>query len=177
MSHEGPTNNRSSLTPPRECSVGRRGTRGGVAYLLQVFPKYSETFILNELLEHQRQGRTLPVLSLRSPRDGRFHAYLAQLQEPAQYVPENLWEQPGKVRQAAWAAIKAAPRGTWRGLRHRLAGQIESRDLWQAALVRRWADRRNVAHVHCHFGGFAAHGGTKSSSTESLTKAFSAEKH
>ena len=144
------------VAPLRDSENGKHGKRGGIAYLLQVFPKYSETFVLNELLEHQRRGRPVPVLSLRLPREGRFHGYLAELEESTQYIPESLWEQPRKVREALWSALKATPGGARRVVRHWMARQADFRDVWQAAMVRRWATRREIAHVHCHFGGFAA---------------------
>lgn len=128
----------------------------GVAYVLQMFPKYSETFILNELLEHQRQGRSVRVLSLRYPREGRFHGCLASLTEAAEYLQESLWDDLSKLREAAWSALATSSAGVCRSLHPWLARHVTSRDLWQATLLKRWAVRRKVRHVHCHFGGFAA---------------------
>lgn len=127
-----------------------------MAYLLQNFPKYSETFILNELLEHQRAGRPVRVLALRLPRDGRFHGCLADLNEAAEYVPESFWDKPAKLREALFELLRESPGGLWRGARRWLRRQVDFRDLWQAVLVRRWAARRKVAHLHVHFGGYAA---------------------
>ncbi|HKQ49667.1 MAG TPA: glycosyltransferase family 4 protein [Phycisphaerae bacterium] len=127
-----------------------------VAYLLQVFPKYSETFIVNEILEHQNQGRPVRVLSLRLPREGRFHGCLKDLESASEYIPESFWDSPAKIREAAWTVMKHSASGLPRIIRRWGAGDVTFRDLWQAMLVRRWAARRNVRHVHCHFGGFAA---------------------
>ncbi len=127
-----------------------------VAYLLQVFPKYSETFIVNEVLEHQNQGRPVRVLSLRLPREGRFHGCLKDLVDASEYVSESFWDSPTKIREAAWSVMKDS---VWSVLRvaHQWAGRdVSLRDVWQAMLVRRWAARRHVRHFHCHFGGFAA---------------------
>ena len=137
-----------------EMEVSRSGA-GRFAYLLQVFPKYSETFILNELLEHQRSGRRVRVLSLRFPREGRFHELLAELQEAAEYIPEALFDQPRKVFEslAATAAKSLTAFGVLRQWGRR---DTTLRDLWQAVMVRRWSERRGVTHLHCHFGGFAA---------------------
>lgn len=128
----------------------------GVAYLLQVFPKYSETFILNELLEHQRQGRPLRVLSLRLPREGRFHGCLAEMTQAAEYVAESVWESPRKLCESAWGAVRSAPRGTLRAWSSEFRRSVAFRDIWQAMLVRRWAQRRGIRHLHVHFGGYAA---------------------
>lgn len=138
-----------------ECT-GRRRDLSGVAYLLQNFPKYSETFILNELLEHQNLGSPVRVIALRLPRDGRFHGCLAELNSAAEYIPESYWEKPDKRREATWDALRHAPGGLLQAVRRQFGRQVDFRDLWQAVLVRRWARRRNIAHIHVHFGGYAA---------------------
>lgn len=127
-----------------------------VAYLLQVFPKYSETFILNELLEHQRQGNPVRVLSLRLPREGRFHGCLADLEHAAEYVSESFWDRPGRIGEALRDVFVREMRGVSRNVSHWLWRHVTSRDVWQALLVRRWAKRRDVGHLHVHFGGYAA---------------------
>lgn len=150
-----------SATIPRadssaSCVMKESGTGMHIAYLLQNYPKYSETFILNELLEHQRQGRPMRVIALRFPREGRFHGCLADLKQAAEYVPESYWDKPDRRREAMRAAVKASPVGAARAAGRWLRRQADYRDLWQAALVRRWAERRGVKHVHVHFGGYAA---------------------
>ncbi len=48
-----------------------------VAYVLNVFPKLSETFIANELAELRRRGVKLRVLSLRQPQEELRHGFIA----------------------------------------------------------------------------------------------------
>ena len=130
--------------------------RPGVAYLLQNFPKYSETFILNEVLEHQRRGSPVRVLALRFPRDGRFHGCLAEMDSAAEYIPESYWDNPDKRREAMREVFRETPGGLMRSARRWIGRQVDFRDVWQAVLVRRWTRRRNISHVHVHFGGYAA---------------------
>lgn len=138
--------------PDKEPRPGERS----IAYLLQVFPKYSETFIVNEILEHQRRGRPVRILSLRFPREGRFHGCLQELEEAAEYVSESYWDGTPKIREALWPALARSPMAVARLASIWAAREVTFRDLWQALLVRRWAARRRVRHFHCHFGGFAA---------------------
>lgn len=49
-----------------------------IAYVLNVFPKVSETFIANELAELRRRGVDLVILSLRAPQDGIRHGIVAR---------------------------------------------------------------------------------------------------
>ena len=49
-----------------------------VAYVVNVFPKLSETFIAHELAELKRRGVELRVLSLRQPTDELRHDVVAE---------------------------------------------------------------------------------------------------
>jgi hypothetical protein len=42
-----------------------------IAYILKMYPRFSETFIVNEILELERQGVDVCIYSLRKPDDGR----------------------------------------------------------------------------------------------------------
>ena len=62
-----------------------------VAYVLKMFPRFSETFILNELLELERQETDLHVFSLKRPNDGLMHEDVKRLRAHVTYLPESLW--------------------------------------------------------------------------------------
>ena len=59
---------------------------GRVGYVLKMYPRFSETFVVTELIQMQRLGIDLEVFSLRPPTDGRFHASLAELRAPVTYL-------------------------------------------------------------------------------------------
>src|SRR5579859_259263 len=58
-----------------------------IAYLLKTFPKLSETFILNEILELERQGMELHIFSLREPSETKVHGAVAQVRAGVTYIP------------------------------------------------------------------------------------------
>lgn len=58
-----------------------------IAYILKMYPRFSETFIVNEILELERRGVDVRIYSLRKPDDGRFHAKLAKVKAHVVYVP------------------------------------------------------------------------------------------
>ena len=62
-----------------------------IAYVLKVFPKLSETFILGELVELRRRGVDLRILSLLPPREELRHELvaLAGLSEAVCYEPRE----------------------------------------------------------------------------------------
>ncbi|NJD07835.1 MAG: glycosyltransferase family 4 protein [Methylococcaceae bacterium] len=58
-----------------------------IGYVLKRFPHLSQTFILNEILELERQGLTVEIISLRLPRDDEpRHHRLAQLRAGVTYI-------------------------------------------------------------------------------------------
>ena len=59
--------------PSRPASSAAR-----VGYVLKMYPRFSETFIVNELLALEAAGTDVEVVSLRPPSDGRFHESLAE---------------------------------------------------------------------------------------------------
>src|SRR5437870_12552864 len=60
-----------------------------VAYVVNVFPKLSETFIANELAELRRRGVEVRVLSLRPPTEILRHEFITRfgLDQIASYEP------------------------------------------------------------------------------------------
>ena len=64
-------------TEPRLPNINRKidslKTARKVGYLLKTYPRFSQTFILNEILEYQRAGNCVEIFALRRPKDGRFH--------------------------------------------------------------------------------------------------------
>src|SRR5262249_29781549 len=94
--HLGPQRRAGSGNGPR---VHRRTKEGGrtprrVAYVVNVFPKLSETFIAGELAELRRRGVEVLVLSLRQPEAGLRHevVYRAGLLERTAYDPGTFEE-------------------------------------------------------------------------------------
>ena len=71
-----------------------------VGYILKMFPRLSETFILNEILELERQGVEVEVFSLMAPGDGRYHGSVSELKLTIEYVlrekPESYWDKLSK---------------------------------------------------------------------------------
>ena len=122
-----------------------------VGYVLKVYPRFSETFILNELLAHERADLDLEIFSLRRPADGRFHEGVARVRTPVTYIdplgtrPAPLWEE----LRAANAELPAFP--------ERLAEALDQapEDVHQATALARAVRARGVTHLHAHFGSLA----------------------
>jgi hypothetical protein len=72
-----------------EALASRTGTPERLAYVVKMFPRFSETFILNELLELERLGFVLTVYSLKRPPAGPVHPQLERLRARVVYLPER----------------------------------------------------------------------------------------
>jgi hypothetical protein len=60
-----------------------------VGYVVKRYPRYSETFIVNEILAHELAGADVEIFSLRPPIDGHFQDRLARVRAPVSYVPSE----------------------------------------------------------------------------------------
>jgi hypothetical protein len=69
-----------------------------IGYVLKMYPRLSETFIVNEILAHERAGLAIDIFSLRPPVDGRFHEMLGRVQAEVTWLPSlrlrgsELWD-------------------------------------------------------------------------------------
>jgi glycosyltransferase involved in cell wall biosynthesis len=77
-----------------------------LAVIVKGWPRLSETFVAQELVGLERRGLALDIWSLRHPTDTRRHALHLQLQANVRYLPEYLWQEPGRVLRGWFAARK-----------------------------------------------------------------------
>lgn len=59
-----------------------------IAYLLDIFPTLSETFILNEILELKKDGLDIATFSLSTPNEGVIHKEAEELAKETYYFDE-----------------------------------------------------------------------------------------
>ena len=124
-----------------------------IAYVLKMYPRFSETFIVSEILAREAAGEEIVIFSLRPPIDARFHPELARVQAPVIQVgrsssPRRLWE--------VWGAAMADP-VLAAGLSAQL-GELAGAgvdDAEQAVAVAMLAREHGVTHLHAHFASMA----------------------
>jgi len=76
---------------------------GAIATILKGYPRLSETFIAQELLELERAGFRLHIISLRHPTDRARHPIHDEIAADVSYLPEYLHDEPLRVLRAWWA--------------------------------------------------------------------------
>ena len=124
-----------------------------IAYVLKMYPRFSETFIVSEILAREAAGEEIVIFSLRPPADARFHPELARVQAPVIQVgrsssPRRLWE--------TWGAAMADPelaRSLGAHLDELVAAGVD--DAEQALSVAMLAREHGVTHLHAHFASMA----------------------
>jgi glycosyltransferase involved in cell wall biosynthesis len=117
-----------------------------IGYVLKRFPRYSETFVVTEVLAHEAAGWEVEIFSLRPPNDTHFQDLLARVRAPVRYLPSegtraaDFWAalQEALLLPLAWTALDAA-RGEPAG------------DVYQALLLAVEVRRRGIEHLHAHF--------------------------
>jgi colanic acid/amylovoran biosynthesis glycosyltransferase len=126
-----------------------------IAYILKMFPRFSETFILNELLELERQGTTLRIFSLREPDDGIVHAEVALVHGTVTYV------RLGQVLPVVRAHARVCGRAPLRYVRAlgaalRPRRRSSLRHFLKAGAIADRVQREGLVHLHAHFASTAA---------------------
>ena len=122
-------------------------TNKTIGYIVKRYPRYSETFIVNEILAHERAGVKLEIFSQYGPVDAHFQDIISQVRSPVHYLKgsspsgQALWE---LFQQAAcslpdfWTKLKAV-------------GKTEVRVLAQAIQLALLVKARRITHLHAHF--------------------------
>jgi colanic acid/amylovoran biosynthesis glycosyltransferase len=129
------------------------GTPARLAYVAKMFPRFSETFILNELLELERMGFEITVYSLKHPVPGPTHPQLQRLRARIVHLPERPVHWLTRGALDAGRALVAAPGVTLRTLLYvatRGTHQAWKR-FFQASAMAADLAHRPVQHIHAHF--------------------------
>jgi glycosyltransferase involved in cell wall biosynthesis len=134
-----------------------------VGYVLKRFPRFSETFILNEMLELERQGVEVEVFSLLRPPEESKHALLSQLKARVVYLPSGSAVDALTVKQGfADGAVERIPLAnaadgrTFDDSMPRKGGRDASALVMKSGALALIAKARGHRHLHAHFGSDAA---------------------
>ena len=118
-----------------------------IAYVVKRYPRFSETFIVNEILAHEAAGQALEIFSLGPCSDTHFQNVISLVRAPVTYLPAeapksaDLWramQDMATKLPGGWAALDAA------------RGEL-IRDVNQALVLALMARQRGITHLHAHF--------------------------
>jgi len=131
-----------------------------VAYLLKRYPRLSETFILNEILELERQGVELSIFSLLPPEGGRFHPQVGVVKAPVTYLP-----QPSLKDFWGWLKKNQGEMGSFSSdwekvLQLNLEFDQDSKGyiyFLQALMLAQLFQKNKIEHIHAHFATLSSY--------------------
>lgn len=118
-----------------------------IGYVVKRYPRYSETFIVNEILAHEAAGLELVIFSLGASEDAHFQDVIARVRAPVVYLPD-------RVQKASefWTQIQRAASvcpDIW--YRMVAARGVDARDVTRASALAQAVAERRVTHLHAHF--------------------------
>ncbi|AIE75636.1 glycosyltransferase family 4 protein [Synechocystis sp. CS-94] len=135
-----------------------------IAYVVKRYPRYSETFIVNEILAHEAAGLDIKIFALRPPMDSHFQDKIAQVKAPVTYIqkpnqgrshPDLLGQNP-TAASYLWAEIQATAAlipDLWGKLAY--ATGERSSVLYQALCLAQAVRHYGITHLHAHFASVA----------------------
>jgi colanic acid/amylovoran biosynthesis glycosyltransferase len=134
-----------------------------VGYVVKRYPRYSETFIVREILAHEEAGLDIEIFSLRPTNDGHFQDLIARVRARVNYLylpaegllPETL-AAATLTASHFWRALTEAAEelpGIWAALEE--MRDEEARHIYQALQLAREVRRKDIRHLHAPFASDA----------------------
>ncbi len=129
-----------------------------VAYLIKSFPRLSETFILHEVLELERQGLNLRIYSLLQP-SGKVNQAASNVLSPITYVPRGF---PRGLRGLLAGVARRFLKNPFAFLSISATALIRFHDpatikqIYLAAYLANRLERDGVTHLHAHYANTPA---------------------
>jgi glycosyltransferase involved in cell wall biosynthesis len=133
-----------------------------VGYVVKRYPCYSETFIVREILAHERAGLAIEIFSLLPTADRHFQDLLARVRAPVSYLntlANLLLQEPVSAIVTAnhfWRALQGAAAelpGLWVALEE--VREEEARTVFQILALAVAVRRTGINHLHAPFANDA----------------------
>jgi glycosyltransferase involved in cell wall biosynthesis len=129
-----------------------------VGYIPKGFPRISETFVSNEILELERMGMDIRLFSLFKPGENGIQPSARAVRAPLHYVPHHVLPSLHRLVPAHLALVFKRPRAYWKTLRWAVRRCVRRRSMAtlrrfaQAGfLVQRLLRDQDIPHFHAHF--------------------------
>ncbi|MCK4414615.1 MAG: glycosyltransferase family 4 protein [Candidatus Eisenbacteria sp.] len=124
-----------------------------VGYVLKMFPRFSETFILNEILELERRGVQVAIFSMKTPNERVRQPGVARVQGAVRVIPAAGLRCGGIYLLAHLSCLLRHPRRYAKTLCfvHRRRTRAAWNKFLVAPYVARQARIARLEHLHAHF--------------------------
>lgn len=122
-----------------------------IGYVVKRYPRFSETFIVNEILAHERAGLQVEIFALLPTDDTHFQNLLSDVRAPVTYLSTKVWK-----ASDFWLKLQAAAQwseGGFSALND--TTDMPLRDVSQALELSELVRVRGVSQLHAHFASAA----------------------
>lgn len=128
-----------------------------VGYVVKMFPRFSETFILNEILELERTGTRVVIFSMKEPDESIRQPAVDRVRAPVIVLSERGASRTRIALSHLWCALRSPARyvRTLAFVRGRGTESARTKFL-HAAILARIATGFGVEHLHAHFASAPA---------------------
>ena len=123
-----------------------------VGYVLKRYPRYSETFVVNEILAHEAAGWQVDIFALGPSDDTHFQDSISRVRAPLMYLradglrAADFWDDIGAASERLPGIFAALAEGN---------GE-PARDVYQAAMLAKFVAAKGIGLLHAHFATSAA---------------------
>jgi colanic acid/amylovoran biosynthesis glycosyltransferase len=131
-----------------------------VGFVVKRYPRYSETFIVREILAHERAGVTIDIFSLRPPNDSHFQDLIARVRgsvsylvQPSERILSESLSSETMTTSQFWKTLTEGARllpALWDEVAE--AGAGDARYIYQAIQLACEIRLRGIDHLHAPFG-------------------------
>lgn len=124
-----------------------------IGYIVKVYPRFSETFVVTEILAREALGDDVSIFALRPTTDQRFHPELSRVQAPVQWIPKP------STAQRFWQQFtdsidnELIKENFFRILPE--LSTLHSNDVAQGITLAHRALDEGITHFHAHFASLA----------------------
>ncbi len=123
-----------------------------IGYVVKRYPRFSETFIVNEVLAHERAGLDVQIFSIRPSNDTHFQDRIARVRAPLTQL------ESGRPKASQfWESLKSSARhfpGLWETVSTEEFADVVT--IRQAVSLAELVRSRGIRHLHAHFATLPA---------------------
>lgn len=122
-----------------------------LGYVVKRYPRFSETFIVNEILAHERAGVPVHIFAVRRVNEPHFQSIVGEVRAPVSYISDSV-----PKAEIFWGTLQAGAAAIsdfWAKL-DGVAG-ADVADVQQGIQLAMAAREAGITHLHAHFATIA----------------------
>lgn len=132
--------------------MSKANEQNRIAYVVKRYPRFSETFIVNEILQHEAAGVDMEIFALRPSVDTHFQNIISEVRAPVNYLPTGSVK--SKVLWKRCHELAAEFPNLWETLSNTKLATVD--EAYQAIELAAAAKAKSISHLHAHFATSAA---------------------